>query len=204
MEENQDYQESYKIILLGDSNVGKTSIINRYCKDLFEEECQPTVGIGFQPKIIEVDGVRIKLAIWDTAGQEKYRTLTKQFYRNVDGVIVVYDITDIKTLENIKEYWIPQLELHSNSAYQTMIVGNKIDLRDKADPSKIIPREKGEELAKSLSTMFIETSAKNSDQIQNAFTELLIRIRGTKPRATERPSSVDLNVNEQQNNSFCC
>ena len=207
MEENQDYSVTYKIILLGDSNVGKTSIINRYCKDLFQEESQPTIGVGFQPKFIDIDGQRVKLAIWDTAGQEKYRTLTKSFYRNVDGVILVYDITDPKTFENIENYWLQQLEINSNSAYQLVIVGNKVDLRDAADPTSLVPTEKAKDLARSRATLFIETSAKNNEQIQLLFIELVKRIRETTVKGNERPQSVEIQVDDQSpqdSNGICC
>lgn len=196
----------YKIILLGDSSVGKTSIIDRYCKNVFQEECPPTVGVGYQAKHIEIDGQKVKLSIWDTAGQEKFRTLTKQFYRNVDGVLLVYDISDSKTFESIDQYWFQQLDLNTNTNYQAIIIGNKTDLRtaDGNEDMKFVSTQEGEDLAKKHATLFIETSAKSAEHVQSAFQELVTRIHQTKAK-NEQPKSLDISNNDDANNAgWCC
>lgn len=194
----------YKIIVIGESSVGKTSIINRYCKDIFQEECSPTVGVQYQPKIIEIDGQSVKLAIWDTAGQEKFRTLTKQFYRNINGVLLVYDISDSKTFENI-DYWLDQLELNATSNYASIIIGNKTDLRtaESSEDMKFVRTEDGETLAKKHGTLFIETSAKSAEHIQSAFLELVTRIHQSKSK-NEQPNSLKITNEENTNNDWCC
>lgn len=202
-----EYSKQFKIILLGDSGVGKTSIINQYIKNEFSDELPATVGVEFQPKYITVNGERIKLGIWDTAGQEKFRTLARQFYRNVDGVVMVYDITRVESLNNIDEYWIQQLQENATNSYQIILVGNKSDLKDKCDPNKIVTTEMGQNMARKYSTLFVEASAKTADHVQNAFEELINRIN-TDNNTVEQTHGVELNNTDENNGSGgigdCC
>ena len=198
-----DYKEQFKIILLGDSGVGKTAIINRYCKELFDEDLDPTVGMNYQQKFITINNELVKLAIWDTAGQEKYRTLTRQFYRNVDGAILVYDISDKSTLTNLEEIWIPELKENAQTAMQMILVGNKSDLKN--DPEyadKIVKTEEGMNIARKNATLFVEASAKFSEGVQNAFEELVQRLI-QMPR-NEKVASTTVNIDETGNEWGMC
>jgi len=198
-----DYKEQFKIILLGDSGVGKTAIINRYCKELFDEDLDPTVGMNYQQKFITINNELVKLAIWDTAGQEKYRTLTRQFYRNVDGAILVYDISDKSTLTNLEEIWIPELKENAQTAMQMILVGNKSDLKN--DPEyadKIVKTEEGMNIARKNATLFVEASAKFSEGVQNAFEELVQRLI-QMPR-NEKVVSTTVNIDETGNEWGMC
>ena len=206
METKEEYTQ-YKIILLGDSGVGKTAIINRYCKELFSEDNDPTIGVNFQPKFIEVNGKTIKLAIWDTAGQEKFRTITRQFYRKVDGAILVYDISDRKTLDDLEQIWIPELNANVSQGCQLMLVGNKSDLKD--DPEfkdRIVPKEDGEDVARKNATLFVEASAKNSYGVKNLFEELVQRLVAMPARNDddeENQVSIDPNPSPISQCSYC-
>ena len=200
----QEYKEQFKIILLGDSGVGKTAIINRYCKSLFTDNLEPTVGMNFQQKFIEINGDTIKLAIWDTAGQEKFRTLTRQFYRNVDGAILVYDITEKNTLENLENIWIPELISSVSSSVQMILVGNKSDLKD--DPeysSNIISTEEGMNCARKNATLFVEASAKSSEGVKNAFEELVLRLIQMPRGEKVINSTINIEETNQDNNGAC-
>ena len=201
----QDYSRQFKIILLGDSGVGKTSIINQYIKNEFDSDQSATIGVEFQPKFVTaIDGEKIKLGIWDTAGQEKFRTLTRQFYRKVDGVVLVYDITDRSTLQHIEDYWIKQLQENATTSYQAIIVGNKSDLKEQADPEKVVTTDMGRDAAKRLSTLFVEASAKTADHVETAFDELIQRIKSENSPVLE--NKVELEQNQQGANDygFCC
>ncbi|OHT10838.1 small GTP-binding protein [Tritrichomonas foetus] len=201
---SQEISRQFKIILLGDSGVGKTSLINQYIKGEFDSDQSATVGVEFQAKFITSDGENIKLGIWDTAGQEKFRTLTRQFYRNVDGVILVYDITDAKTLQSIDEYWMQQLQENATTSYQTIIVGNKSDMKETADSDSLVTTQMGQEMARKYSTLFVEASAKTSDHVQNAFDELLQRIKSETRTESEPQSYPQINQPDGPSNDYCC
>ena len=201
-EETPEYSVQYKIILLGDSSVGKTSIMFRYCKDLFTNQ-DPTVGVQYQQKFIERDGQTIKLAIWDTAGQERFRTLTKSFYRNIDGAILVYDITKPETLKNLETSWMRELEANATTSYQMMLVGNKTDLRGEVEGC--VTTEQGEEVARRLATLFVECSAKSAEHVASAFEELVARIVQCAPSKGETSATVEIGEkNEGEGQQFPC
>lgn len=197
---------NHKIVFIGDSSVGKTSIINQYIYGSVTPDHQPTIGIDFFAKSLKIDNKSIRLQIWDTAGQEKFRTLSRQFYRNVDGVILVYDITRKETLTHIDDYWIQQLTENATDSYQIILVGNKSDLKNDCDPNNLVTTEMGQELARKHSAMFVEASAKTADHVQNAFEELVNRLRADG-KAPAQATSVDIkSSDDSQNNSgmSCC
>lgn len=202
-EETPEYSVQYKIILLGDSAVGKTAIIDRYCKDLFIEDSEATIGLGFQQKFIKMNGKTIKLAIWDTAGQEKYRTLTKSFYRNINGAILVYDITNPESLASLENSWIPELENSATGPFQKMVVGNKLDLREEG--KDCVTTQQGEDVARKQATLFVETSAKSAEHVVSAFEELVARIMEDSPNMTEESTGVNVaGGNGGDDATFCC
>jgi len=158
------YDYLFKLLLIGDSGVGKTCILFRFSEDAFNTSFISTIGIDFKIRTIELDGKKIKLQIWDTAGQERFRTITTAYYRGAMGIMLVYDITNEKSFENIKN-WIRNIEEHASYDVEKMILGNKCDITDRRQVSK----EKGEQLAIEYGIKFMETSAKASINVEEAF-----------------------------------
>ncbi|KAL0476543.1 Ras-related protein Rab [Acrasis kona] len=154
----------YKMILVGDSGVGKTNILTRYCKDEFNLENRSTIGAEFATKISDIDQKKIKIQLWDTAGQERYRSITVPFYRGAVGALVVYDVTKRSTFENVKR-WLKDVKEHADENVVAIIVGNKIDLAQ----ARIVSTEEGKELAERQGVAFIETSALSATNIEEAF-----------------------------------
>ncbi|KAM7134809.1 ras-related protein Rab-8A isoform 1-T1 [Macrochelys suwanniensis] len=158
------YDYLFKLLLIGDSGVGKTCALFRFSEDAFNATFISTIGIDFKIRTIELDGKRIKLQIWDTAGQERFRTITTAYYRGAMGIMLVYDITNEKSFENIRN-WVRNIEEHASPDVEKMILGNKCDVNDKRQVS----REQGEKLAIGFGIKFMETSAKANINIENAF-----------------------------------
>ncbi|KAI7814307.1 ras-related protein Rab-8B [Triplophysa rosa] len=161
------YDYLFKLLLIGDSGVGKTCLLFRFSEDAFNTTFISTIGIDFKIRTIELDGKKIKLQIWDTAGQERFRTITTAYYRGAMGIMLVYDITNEKSFDNIKN-WIRNIEEHASSDVERMILGNKCDMNDKRQVSK----ERGEKLAIDYGIKFLETSAKSSTNVEEAFVTL--------------------------------
>ncbi|XP_056595346.1 ras-related protein Rab-8B-like [Triplophysa dalaica] len=158
------YDYLFKLLLIGDSGVGKTCLLFRFSEDAFNTTFISTIGIDFKIRTIELNGKRIKLQIWDTAGQERFRTITTAYYRGAMGIMLVYDITSEKSFENIKN-WIRNIEEHASSDVERMILGNKCDMDDRRQVSK----ERGEKLAIDYGIKFLETSAKSSVNVEESF-----------------------------------
>uniref|UniRef100_A0ABI7YZD3 small monomeric GTPase n=1 Tax=Felis catus TaxID=9685 RepID=A0ABI7YZD3_FELCA len=157
------YDYLFKLLLIGDSGVGKTCVLFRFSEDAFNSTFISTIGIDFKIRTIELDGKRIKLQIWDTAGQERFRTITTAYYRGAMGIMLVYDITNEKSFDNIRN-WIRNIEEHASADVEKMILGNKCDVNDKRQVSK----ERGEKLALDYGIKFMETSAKANINVENS------------------------------------
>uniref|UniRef100_A0A3P9IH82 small monomeric GTPase n=1 Tax=Oryzias latipes TaxID=8090 RepID=A0A3P9IH82_ORYLA len=158
------YDYLFKLLLIGDSGVGKTCLLFRFSEDSFNTTFISTIGIDFKIRTIELDGKRVKLQIWDTAGQERFRTITTAYYRGAMGIMLVYDICNEKSFDNIKN-WIRNIEEHASSDVEKMILGNKCDMTDRRQVSK----DRGEKLAIDYRVKFLETSAKSSLNVEEAF-----------------------------------
>ena len=166
-EENEE--NNFKIVLIGESGVGKTSIISQFIDKVFEPELQTSTGGSFSSKELIFDnGKTLKLEIWDTAGQEKYRALTKIFYKSASAALLVYDITKRKTFEELKSYWILQIKESAPKNIITAIVGNKEDLLDKEE----VDEKEARNFAEDNGALFFTTSAKNSVGINELFFEI--------------------------------
>ena len=161
------YDLLFKLLLIGDSGVGKTCILFRFSDDAFNTTFISTIGIDFKIKTIELRGKKIKLQIWDTAGQERFHTITTSYYRGAMGIMLVYDITNSKSFDNIAK-WLRNIQEHANEDVEKMILGNKCDMEDK----RVIPKERGEAIAKENGIRFLETSAKTNVNIDKAFMDL--------------------------------
>ncbi|KAF7665340.1 hypothetical protein LDENG_00146390 [Lucifuga dentata] len=165
------WQYQFRIIMLGDSTVGKSSLLKRYTEDLFLESINQTVGVDFYVHFLEVElGVRVKLQFWDTAGQERFRSVTRSYYRNSVGGLLVFDITNRASFDNIKEWHEEVCERVKPHKVLFMLVGHKSDL----DSERVVSREEAEKLAGQLGLVYVETSAKTGQNTRQAF-ELLTR-----------------------------
>jgi len=160
-----DYQ--FRLILIGDSTVGKSSLLRYFTDGKFAELCDPTVGVDFFARLVEVrPGTRVKLQLWDTAGQERFRSITRSYYRHSVGVIVVYDITNRASFEHASD-WIQEAQLHIDPFRAVyIIVGHKTDL----DSEREVSFREGKQLANSYDVHFLETSAKTGQNVEETFT----------------------------------
>jgi len=166
-DDDQKIKLSLKILLIGDSQVGKTSLLLKYTEHVFPVEHIATIGVEYKDKFIVKDNYNIRLQIWDTAGQERFHSITKNIYRNANGVLFVYDITNQESFNNIKN-WIKDLQNVGNDI-KGVIIGNKLDLEQKRDVSK----EDLEEIGKKNQMPFLETSAKQNINVNEGF-DLLV------------------------------
>jgi len=161
------YDLLFKLLLIGDSGVGKTCILFRFSEDAFNTTFISTIGIDFKIKTIELRGKKIKLQIWDTAGQERFHTITTSYYRGAMGIMLVYDITNAKSFDNIAK-WLRNIDEHANEDVERMILGNKCDMEDK----RVVSKERGEAIAREHNIRFLETSAKTNINVDKSFIEL--------------------------------
>ncbi|KAJ5077380.1 ras family-domain-containing protein [Anaeramoeba ignava] len=166
-EKEKEYDLLFKFIIIGDTSVGKTSILTRYCHTFGTSSPNTTIGAFFKVKKIQINGKIITLQIWDTAGQERFRSLTPVYYRGTYGIVLVYDITNEKSFQNI-ENWIKEAKKYADENVQMILIGNKSDLEEKRKVSK----EKGKQFADNLDIPFYEVSAKDNTNIDEAFLEL--------------------------------
>lgn len=164
---NRGYDHLIKLMLIGESGVGKSSLLLRYGDDVFTSSYISTIGIDFKIKTVELNGKHIKLQIWDTAGQERFRTITNAYYRGAMGIMLVFSVDDPKSYQNIK-YWMSQIDSHRGYDVAKILVGNKSESRN-----RIITFTQGKTAADEQKTSYIETSAKTGYNVNEAFTELI-------------------------------
>ncbi|KAL0966853.1 hypothetical protein UPYG_G00300970 [Umbra pygmaea] len=198
---DDDVLTTLKILIIGESGVGKSSLLLRFTDDTFDPELAATIGVDFKVKTIAVDGNRAKLAIWDTAGQERFRTLTPSYYRGAQGVILVYDVTKRDTFTRL-ENWLNELETYcTRNDLVKMLVGNKIDREE----NRVVDRNEGLKFARKHSMLFIEASAKTRDGVQCAFEELVEKILQTPGlwQSDAEPRGVQLADQEQRGAGGC-
>ncbi|KAL1920462.1 uncharacterized protein VTP21DRAFT_839 [Calcarisporiella thermophila] len=167
------YDYLIKLLLIGDSGVGKSCLLLRFSDDSFTPSFITTIGIDFKIRTIDLDGRRIKLQIWDTAGQERFRTITTAYYRNAMGILLVYDVTDERSFNNIRT-WYSNIEQHASEGVNKILVGNKCD----AQENKVVSTEQGQALANELGVKFLETSAKSNINVEEAFFTLARDVKG--------------------------
>lgn len=161
---NYKYDYLFKLLVIGDTHVGKSCILLRFADDKYTDDFISTIGVDFKVKTIELDNKIIKLQIWDTAGQCRFRAITSSYYRGANGIIIVYDITNLDSFNNIKQ-WIYEIDRFGSKNIIKILIGNKLDLNNK----RIVTTEMGKELASSLNIKFFETSAKIDKKIDDVF-----------------------------------
>jgi len=167
--QNEEYDIIFKVVVIGDSQVGKTNLLSRYTKRIFKIDSNPTIGVEFATKVVPYGSKNVKLQLWDTAGQERYRAITASHYRRSSGALVVYDITKYQSFVNA-EKWLGHLIEVTGPEVTVILVGNKSDKNNE----RAVNEEEAKALAKKHKIEFIETSALNNTNIDKAF-EILIQ-----------------------------
>ena len=173
-EDEDNYDYIYKIVLVGDSGVGKTNLLLRYLKNKFDQNSKATVGVEFGSKNITIDNSIVKAQVWDTAGQERYRSITSAYYKGSHGALVVYDVTKIESFNNVDK-WISDLRNNTDEKLVIILIGNKIDL----DKERTVKTEEGQEKSNENELAYIETSALDSRNVEKAFESIVTKIHKT-------------------------
>ena len=203
---NAEYDYLFKLLLIGDSGVGKSCLLLRFADDTYTESYISTIGVDFKIRTIQLDGKTVKLQIWDTAGQERFRTITSSYYRGAHGIIVVYDVTEMESFNNVKQ-WLHEIDRYASEGVNKLLVGNKADLVTK----KQVETSAAKELADSLGIPFLETSAKSATNVEQAFMTMSSEIKNrmaTAP-ATRSGNTANLSVGKSaaiggKSSSGCC
>lgn len=170
-QQDYDYDYLFKLVIIGDSAVGKSNLLLRYTKNEFNLESKATIGVEFSTKALVVDNKTIKAQIWDTAGQERFQALTSAYFRGASGALLVYDITKTSTYDNL-EKWLKKLKDHAEPNIVTLLVGNKCDLSE----LRAVKKDDATEFAKKHNMAFLETSALDSTNVDLAFQKLVTAI----------------------------
>ena len=186
-----------KILLLGDSSVGKSSLMLRFTDNTFEENFGSTIGAEFKNKDIQINDEKIKLHILDTAGQERYRSVAKNFIRKVGGIIFVFDLSNNDSFENIKD-WLMTAD-DANNNYQKILVGNKLDI-----PERKIDKERAEKLGEKYNMKYFETSAKEGTNVELIFKEIAELILSNKPEKEDNNNTSILSNQSNNSKKHCC
>ena len=206
MDSEKEPQINVKLLLLGDSTVGKTSILIKYINDKFDDSAISTVGVDYMDKIITYKNLKIKLQIWDTSGEEKFRSITRNFYRNADGIFIVFDLTKKPTFDHVKN-WISEA-LDHNDTIKLVLIGNKLDLKNEIEVSN----ELASNYAKRNNLKYFETSAKEGTNINVAFNTIIDLLFANKTEKdiinefSRNNSSLSVNTDseDKRKKKSCC
>lgn len=193
----------FKLLLIGDSGVGKSCLLLRFADDSYVESYISTIGVDFKIRTVEQDGKTIKLQIWDTAGQERFRTITSSYYRGAHGIIIVYDVTDEESFNNVKQ-WLSEINRYANENVNKLLVGNKCDLT----ANKVVSTETGKALADEIGIPFLETSAKSSTNVEQAFLTMAAEVKNrmaSQPAINaNKPTTVQMHGQPMAQKAGCC
>lgn len=208
MSGNTDPQYDYllKYLIIGSSGVGKSSLLLRYIDDKYSNEHIVTIGVDFKIKTLNIKNKKTKINIWDTAGQERFKGITGSYYKGASGVMVVYDITDAESFNKVND-WLIEIEKNAPNAVYKILIGNKSDLLE----ARQVSFDQGKELADTYGMKFIETSAKSSTNVENAFITMTEDIIESKMKSTkEKPKQQNVVLNPNKGNDLtekkkgCC
>ena len=203
------YDHLYKIVIIGDSGVGKTSLISKYVQGIFPTSPLPTIAIEFATKIIQIkEGGYIKAQIWDTAGQERYKSITSHHYKKAIGGLIVYDITRRTTYDHVYQ-WLCDLKENADKGVISTLIGNKKDLLERNNRKREVTYNEASDLAKKYNMLFYETSAYGGENVIDAFEDLLQRIYTERRKISniQKNYGISLKTNIEKNDekdSFCC
>eukprot|EP01156_Anaeramoeba_ignava_P023391 Anaeramoba_ignava/c21510_g1_i3.p1 GENE.c21510_g1_i3~~c21510_g1_i3.p1 ORF type:complete len:202 (-),score=75.25 c21510_g1_i3:64-669(-) len=196
--ENEKYDHSFKVILIGSKAAGKTNIISRFQKNEFNPNSKTTIGAEFANIILEIKGKKIQLQTWDTSGEERYFSVSKSYYRDAVGAFIIYDITNEESFNKL-DFWFEEFINFSKENAIPMIIGNKFDL----EKERKISKEMGENFAEENKGLFMETSAKDGTNIQEAFEELTKEILNVFENE-QKKDNITINNPDSQNDISCC
>ncbi|XP_019734188.1 ras-related protein Rab-25b [Hippocampus comes] len=205
MGSDEAYNFVFKVVLIGESSVGKSNLLSRFTKNEFSHDSRTTIGVEFSTRTVQLNGFTIKAQIWDTAGLERYRAITSAYYRGAVGALLVYDITKHLTYESV-ERWLKELFEHADPHIVVMLVGNKSDL----ESERSVPMEEAKDFAEKRGLLFLETSALSSTNVEAAFNTVLTEIHkkvSSKEVSRGSISAVTLNtprVEPTEEKKPCC
>ena len=200
MKEGEKKERCLKVLLLGDTSVGKTCLLKRYTEDTFQDAYLSTIGFDYKFKIVTLkSGKEVKVQIWDTAGQERFRTIAKSYYRGAHGIILVFDVTNQKTFDNIK-MWVNQIKEEASSKVCAILVANKIDSEE-----RVVTKEDAAGLAKTYELKLYEASAKENINVSEAFQDLIEKINVNYSNILSGGTHLQKTTpTTQQNKTGCC
>jgi Ras-related protein Rab-1A len=184
-----EYDYLFKLLLIGDSGVGKSCLLLRFADDSYTESYISTIGVDFKIRTVQLDGKTVKLQIWDTAGQERFRTITSSYYRGAHGIIVVYDVTEADTFKNVQT-WLHEINRYACEGVNRFLVGNKCDLASKRQ----VETAAAQTLADSLNIPFLETSAKSATNVEQAFIKMANEIKDKMQTAPSKAGATTLPI----------
>ncbi|XP_065919136.1 ras-related protein ORAB-1-like isoform X2 [Dysidea avara] len=164
--------DGFKVVVIGDARVGKSCLLQRFMNDTYDDNYTFTIGVDYNHKTIDLDEETIKLQVWDSGGQERFRTLTSAYYRGADGIIVVYDVTDQESFTSVKQ-WLEEVDKYASTNVSKLLIGNKCDLTDK----RVVDFTTAKEHADQLHIPFLETSARASINVKEAFMTIASEIK---------------------------
>lgn len=203
--QQEKYDYLFKVVVIGDSGVGKSNLLSRFTRNEFNLESKSTIGVEFATRSVSIEGKTIKAQIWDTAGQERYRAITSAYYRGAVGALVVYDITKDISFHNV-EKWLAELRENATADITMMLVGNKIDLANQ----RVISTEEGKEYADRNGISFMEASALTASNVEASFLNILSEIYHKKANKEQTASAanggggtVDVNVKADKKKGCC-
>ncbi|CAH9058839.1 unnamed protein product [Cuscuta europaea] len=208
---DEEYDYLFKVVLIGDSGVGKSNLLSRFTRNEFCLESKSTIGVEFATRTLEVEGRTVKAQIWDTAGQERYRAITSAYYRGALGALLVYDVTKPTTFENVSR-WLKELRDHADSNIVITLIGNKADLAH----LRAVTTEDSQSYAEKEGLSFIETSALEATNVEKAFHTILSEIYRTiskKSLSSEEPAigvnikggkTLDVSAQDSNTKKPCC
>ncbi|CAN1236261.1 Ras-related protein RABD1 [Linum grandiflorum] len=196
-----EYDYLFKLLLIGDSSVGKSCLLLRFADDSYVDSYISTIGVDF----VSLSAFRLQFGFvfqWDTAGQERFRTITSSYYRGAHGIIIVYDVTDMESFNNVKQ-WLNEIDRYANDTVCKLLVGNKCDLVE----NKVVDTQTAKALADELGIPFLETSAKDSINVEQAFLTMAAEIKkkmGNQPTGSKATGTVQMKGQPIQQNNNCC